>query len=58
MNSLRHGCAVTHPSEREALLAPSEGAVGEADRGSISGEFLLISGRMRNMTVEDRCGAG
>ena len=54
MNSLRHGCAVTHPSEREALLAPSEGAVGEADRGSISGEFLLISGRMRNMTVRVR----
>ena len=54
MNSLRHGCAVTHPSEREALLAPSEGAVGEADRGSISGESLLISGRMRNMTVRVR----
>lgn len=54
MNSLRHGCGVTHPSEREALLAPSEGAVGEADRGSISGEFLLISGRMRNMTVRVR----
>lgn len=54
MNSLRHGCAVTHPSEREALLAPSEGAVGVADRGSISGESLLISGRMRNMTVRVR----
>lgn len=54
MNSLRHGCGVTHPSEREALLAPSEGAVGEADRGSISGESLLISGRMRNMTVRVR----
>ena len=54
MNSLRHGCAVTPPSEREALLAPSEGAVGEADRGSISGESLLISGRMRNMTVRVR----
>lgn len=45
MNSLRHGCGVTHPSE---------GAAGEADRGSISGEFLLISGRMRNMTVRVR----
>lgn len=55
MNSLRHGCGVTHPSEREALLAPLlEEAVGEADRGSISGEFLLISGRMRNMTVRVR----